>query len=114
MSTFTQGDKLEKTFWIEDSETGEAVDISNLVGMLYEVKTNRPIQRFDSDGVNPAPTDLGEGQFKFTFTPEITRLCPVGVEVWFDVWVGSMERIFRGRFGTALKSPLSDEQVPLS
>jgi len=114
MSYFTAGTKIEKIFWIENAETSESVDISDVVGSLYEVKTNRVVQRFDNEGENPAPEDLGNNQFKFTFTPEITRRCPIGVELWFDVYAGNIERIFRGKFGTALQSPLSNEQVQMS
>jgi len=107
MSTFVQGEKREKTFFVKNSTTGLPVEISYLIASLYEVKTNREIQRFDSDGVNPAPEDLGNGYFKFKFTEDITRKCPVGIEVWFDIYVGSLGRIFRGKFGTASKSTLS-------
>lgn len=107
MSTFVQGEQREKTFYVKNKGTDEIIAISDLTASLYEVKTNREIQRFDSDGTNPAPIDLSGGYFKFVFTPDITRKCPVGVEVWLDIYVGSLERIFRGRFGTATKSPLS-------
>lgn len=110
MSTFVQGEQRDKTFYVKSKVTNLPIAISDLKASLYEVKTNKEIQRFDNEGTNPAPIDLGEGLFKFTFTADITRKCPVGVEVWFDIYVGSLERIFRGRFGTATKSPLSDDE----
>lgn len=106
--TFTQGETRKKRFYITDSN-GHVVAISNVVAIMYDVKSNAVIQRFDNGGVNPAVEDLGGGYVRITATPDITRKCPEGKEIWIDILVGNMERIFRGRFGTALKSPLSNE-----
>lgn len=107
MSTFVWGEQRVKTFYVKNKDTGDAVEISDLTASLYNPKTLQEYQRFDGDGVNPAPEYLGNNIYQFTFTEEILRKCPIGVEVWFDIKVGSMERIFRGKFGTATKSPLS-------
>lgn len=106
MSTFVQGEERKKTFYVKSKETGQPVSISDIKASLYEVKTNREVARFDS--VTNKPTDLGNGLYQFTFTSDITKKCPVGAEIWFDVYVGSMKRIFRGKFGVATKSPLSN------
>lgn len=106
--TFVQGETRKKRFYITDSN-GIVVAISNITAVMYDIKSGAIVQRFDNGGVNPAVEDLGEGYVRITATPAITRKCPEGKEVWIDILVGNMERIFRGKFGTAYKSPLSNE-----
>ena len=98
-ATFTQGETIKKRFYITDSN-GLVVAITNIVAVMYDVKSGATIQRFDSGGTNPAVEDLGGGYVRITATPAITRKCPEGKEVWIDILVGNIERIFRGRFGT--------------
>lgn len=102
---FKQGDKVEKLFYIENTTTGERVSTSGVVGVLWEVKTGRVISRY------PAPENMGENIHKFTIPPADTRKCPIGVELWFDVYVDNIVKIFSGVFGTALFSPLSNEHT---
>lgn len=112
MKTFTQGNLFDKLFWIEElDDSGNVIGVETISGVsaiLYEVKTNKVIHRFDDNEGNTAPIDLGNGVFQF-YSEEATAKCPVGVPVWFDIRVESHNTIYRSEFGKALKSPLSDE-----
>ncbi len=107
MSNWKQGEQRTKTFYITDAD-GNAVSVTDVVGVLYEVKTNKVIQRFDEDEANPSPEYIGDNKFKFTFTPAITRLCPLNTEIWFDILVNDIYRIYRGKIGYVTQSPLSN------
>lgn len=100
------GEQRSKTFFAKKND--EVLTVSDLIASLYEIKSGKEIQRFDSEGVNPEVEDLGNGYFKITATPDITRKFQHGVEIWLDVCVGSEMRIFRGKFGIFYKSTLSN------
>lgn len=102
---FKQGEKVDKLFYIHNTTTGERVATTDVVGVLWEVKTGRVISRYQN------PEDLGNNVHKFTIPPADTRKCPIGVELWFDVYVGNIVKIFSGKFGTAQYSPLKDEHT---
>jgi len=104
---FIPGDLIEKTFFLED-ENGDAVDISELSGVLYETKTPTRIVHTFLHGTATAPTQVDAKHVKFTFSPEITRKCRKEVNYTFDVYVGSKQKIYTGDFGEAGFSPLTE------
>lgn len=104
---FLPGDNIEKTFFIED-ENGDAVEISELSGVLYETKNPARILHTFLHNTETAPTQVDSKHVKFTFTPEITRKCRPSINYSFDVYVGSKQKIFVGDFGEAGFSPLTE------
>ena len=106
MADFFPGDNIEKTFFLEVD--GEAVDISEVSGVLYETKTPGKIIHTFLDGTDSEPNQVDEKHVMFVFSPEITRKCRPGYELTFDVWVGIKLRTFTGVFGTPGSSPITN------
>lgn len=100
------GAEYSKTFFAKQGD--EVIPATGITASLYDPKSQREYQRFDNGGTNPALEDLGEGYFKVTATPEISRKFPHGVEIWLAISIGSHKKIFAGVFGTFYTNPLSD------
>jgi hypothetical protein len=110
---FFPGDQLEKIFFLEVD--GEAVEISEVSGVLYETKQPTRIIHTFEDGTATAPTQVDATHVKFTFTPEVTLKCRPGIHLTFDVWVGNKLRTWTGDFGTPGFSPITaiiQAQIP--
>lgn len=108
---FIQGDEFELPFEIVATEpdgSQSIVELDEVSGILYEAKTNRVIQKY-LHGTPEAPNQPEADVVAFHIKREHTLRCTPGAEYYFDIYVGSERRTFKGLFGVCEGSPIVKE-----